>query len=99
MLTLIYLLSLPAATFASELPVLKIPTEWSRCTAVSDCMVAGDACRSCGGLILINKKFKDDFLREDERARKKNGFSRACEACSNAELKLSCKNKVCGIEN
>ncbi len=82
-------------SYASALPVLKISKKWSECVVAIDCVVAGDACRSCSNVIIINKKYAKDFLLLDEKARKKVNFFPACEACSAANIKLQCNNEIC----
>lgn len=83
---------------AAELPKLKLPEEWSSCEQDSDCAVAGDACRSCGELAIIHKKYLKAYAEMDNKARKKAGVTMACEACSTQHVKLSCEESHCGVK-
>jgi hypothetical protein len=93
-----FIFSLFAFAYASELPVLKVPAHWRQCEVASDCAVAGDGCRSCGAFDIINKKFLKEFQEFDQKARRKAGFARACEACSTAHVNVVCREKKCGYE-
>jgi hypothetical protein len=80
------------------LPELKIPEKWRACQQDSDCAIAGDACRSCGKVTVIHKKYLKDYLSLDQKEREKAGFNPACEACFRGDIRVVCKSKVCGAQ-
>ena len=57
--------------------------------------MAGDGCRSCGELIILNKKFLKKFDALDQKLRAEQGFVRACEACSTSGKALKCVRNKC----
>ncbi|MCM2304099.1 MAG: hypothetical protein NDJ72_05310 [Elusimicrobia bacterium] len=79
----------------ADLPDLKVPEKFYQCRQDDDCAVAGDSCRSCGKLIIINKKFLKTFDALDQKARRKNKIQRACEACSTKHAVLKCEKNKC----
>lgn len=89
------LLAGPAAASDKALPEVRVPSSHFACVRDSDCAVAGDGCRSCGKLTIINKKYLKDFDARDLKLRREKGFVRACEACSTRHLELKCVKKKC----
>jgi hypothetical protein len=49
----------------ASLPKMDLPKSWYSCAESSDCIIAGDACRSCEAIYVINKKHADSFLKKD----------------------------------
>lgn len=78
-----------------QLPDVKVPEKFYRCEADKDCAVAGDACRSCGNLIIINRKYLKKFDELDQRARRKKKVVRACEACGTGNAAPRCERGRC----
>lgn len=77
---------------AFALPEMKLKEEWRVCKVDADCIVAGDACRSCGNLKFVNRLYKEEAIRADQVARKE---VRTCEACQTTQIKVVCSNKLC----
>lgn len=84
-----------AAKAQEELPNVKVPEKFFQCKVDKDCAVAGDACRSCGKLIVINRKFLKKFDALDQKERKQKNIHRACEACSTRQVVLKCVENRC----
>ncbi len=80
---------------SKSLPEVKVPEYFFNCRTDGDCAVAGDACRSCGDLIIINRKYLRKFKAMDKTQREKSGFNPNCEACSTNNVILSCKEGKC----
>jgi hypothetical protein len=78
-----------------ELPNVKVPDKFFHCKVDKDCAIAGDACRSCGKLIVINRKFLKNFDALDQKERKRKNVHRACEACSTQQVVLKCAENRC----
>lgn len=89
------LLAGPASAADKALPEVRVPAAHFACVRDSDCAVAGDACRSCGKLTIINKKHLKAYDELDLKLRRAKGIARACEACGTSHLKLSCVKKRC----
>lgn len=79
----------------AELPEFRFPDKFYQCKKNNDCAVAGDACRSCGNLIVINKKYLKKFNELDQKERRKKNLLRACEACSTGHVILKCEKNRC----
>jgi hypothetical protein len=79
----------------ASLPKVKFPESFAQCAQDEDCAVAGDSCRSCGKLIVLNKKFLQKFNEMDQKARRKKRMTRACEACSTKNVALTCVQNRC----
>lgn len=78
------------------LPKLEVKKEWRSCKSNSDCAVYKDGCRSCGDLIVVNKKYLQALSDFDYSLRKKNNCNLTCEACgAPADFKAECKNNLC----
>jgi hypothetical protein len=98
---LIIVLSALAASGASPapergcLPAVKTPAKWSRCNVDSDCVIAGDACRSCATPFVINKKFAADFLALDNKLRADAKCVIACEGCATNRFQIYCAKGIC----
>lgn len=79
----------------AELPRVKVPEKFYRCEQDKDCAVAGDSCRSCGQLIVINRKYLKKFNELDQKERRRKNITRACEACSTRQAALRCVRNKC----
>lgn len=79
----------------AELPSIKVPPKYLECRQDGDCAVAGDACRSCGEPIIINKKHLKWFNDLDQKLRRKMGFTPVCEACGLERAQPRCVKKKC----
>lgn len=78
------------------LPKLDLKKEWRICKSNDDCDLYKDGCRSCGDLIVVNKKYLQDLYELDYKLRKKNNCNIACEACGPpANFIAECKNNLC----
>jgi hypothetical protein len=84
----------------SCLPKLDIPSDWLRCHADEDCVIYSEACRSCSGLIALNKKFIPDLTALDMGLRKKNNCLLSCEACQiPMDKSVACRDLRCQISS
>lgn len=81
-----------------EMPAVKVPEKFYQCKEDRDCAVAGDACRSCGSLIVINRKHLKTFDALDQKERRKRKIVRACEACSTRHVIPRCVKGRCRQE-
>lgn len=81
-----------------EMPSVRVPENFYQCKEDKDCAVAGDACRSCGNLIVINRKHLKRFNELDQKERRKKKVVRACEACSTKHVILKCVENKCQQE-
>ena len=92
----LFILVGPSIALCSGLPAIKAPKKFLECKTDTDCVVAGDGCRSCGELIIINRKFLKEFDELDQKLRRKHGvLGMACEACSTQRAQLKCVKKRC----
>ena len=91
----VLLISAGVAQAQQELPTIKVPEKFFQCKADKDCAIAGDACRSCGNLIVINRKFLKKFDTLDQKERKRKNVHLACEACSTRQVVLKCAENRC----
>ncbi len=80
---------------ASCLPKVKIPDSYFKCEVDSDCVVAGDACRSCGEPWVVNKAYQKDLEAMDEKLRQKAKCHLSCEACSTQWVQARCEKERC----
>lgn len=83
------------ASANGDLPREKVPEKFFQCKQDKDCAVAGDSCRSCGDLIVINKKYLKKFQELDLKERRKKKTMRSCEACSTQHVLLKCVQAKC----
>ena len=79
----------------AELPSVKIPEKFYQCKEDKDCAVAGDSCRSCGNLIILNRKYLKKFNELDQKERRKKNVHLSCEACSTQHVPLKCIHDKC----
>lgn len=93
-LMIMSILTLAPAAHA-ELPVIRLPSSYFQCSRDNDCAVAGDSCRSCGELIIINRRYLKKFRELDEKLRKKKKFVPACEACDTKRVVIKCVSNKC----
>jgi hypothetical protein len=89
---------LAGSAWADCLPKVELPKEWTACTADSECVLAGDACRTCGNYLPVNAKYRAEATKKDLEARAKAKCVLTCEACSAELVKLSCQAKTCVAE-
>jgi hypothetical protein len=82
----------------SCLPELKIKDKQSACRKNSDCVIIGDACRSCQMPIVANKKFKSKIEKKDRQLREAAGCVLSCEACDQSKIIPVCKKSKCSFE-
>ncbi len=85
------------ASAREALPKLEIPDAWRVCSQDSDCVIAGDACRSCSTLWVVHSRHKAELEKKDLELRKKAGFVPTCETCSTQHKKPICLAKRCEI--
>ena len=77
------------------LPKFKIADKQLICVTDSDCILVGDACRTCGAPYVANKKFKTEIELQDQTNRKSLNCILACEACAQSNLVTQCKGGRC----
>lgn len=97
MMNTVFLLLLIAGSrpaFA-EMPEVRVPEKFYQCKVDKDCAVAGDGCRSCGSVIVINRRYLKAFDELDQKERRKKKIVRACEACSTKHVLLKCVENRC----
>ena len=83
----------------AELPSINIPEIYFQCNMDTDCAVAGDSCRSCGKLIVINKRYLEQFNKLDLESRKEKNIHPTCEACDTSQAILKCIENKCSEES
>jgi hypothetical protein len=88
-------LFMPLKLFSDALPLLEVPEKYFQCEQNSDCAVAGDSCRSCGELTIINKKYLNEFNEMDQKLRTIHNAHRTCEACDTSLAELKCVEMKC----
>jgi hypothetical protein len=79
----------------AELPFINTPEIYFQCNQDADCAVAGDSCRSCGKLIVINKKYLKQFNEFDLNLRKEKNIQPTCESCDTSQVILKCIENKC----
>lgn len=84
-----------AAARAECPPKVELTPAWTECKADADCVLAGDACRSCGNFLPVNVKFRAEATKQDAQANQAAKCVRSCEACSAALVKLTCTAGQC----
>lgn len=84
-----------ALALGNCLPTLEVPAAWQACTADSDCVLASDACRSCGNFLPVNAKHKAAATQLDLDRRKAAACTLSCEACSPALVRVRCVASKC----
>ena len=92
------ILLLPTQSLAGQVDCLKpfpASAAYRACETDADCVLAGDACRTCGTLSFVNKRHKAAAEAEDIKSRLKDNCIRACEACDTRGAKGVCRQKVC----
>lgn len=81
--------------FAEGLPAVTIEPAWLQCSTAADCDLVRDACRSCGEPMALNKNSIQHYLDRDYKQRAAAGIMIACEACSQANVVVSCEQQQC----
>jgi hypothetical protein len=82
---------------ADCLPKVELPKKWTACTKDSDCVLAGDGCRTCGNWLPVNAKYRDAASKKDSEARAKAQCAMTCEACAPSTVSLTCRAKRCTV--
>ncbi|MEW6431312.1 MAG: hypothetical protein AB1730_07360 [Myxococcota bacterium] len=86
---------LASAAWADCLPKVELPKEWLACRADSECVLAGDGCRTCGNWLPVNAKFRAQATKKDAEERAKASCVVTCEACSPEVVALACHQGAC----
>lgn len=78
-------------------PKVAFPMMYFACHQDSDCVVYGEACRSCSYVWSVNKNKLAALTKLDNQWRVKDKCQRTCEACDTSKIQTFCKNEVCQI--
>lgn len=76
-------------------PKVELPKEWAACTVDSECVLAGDGCRTCSNWLPVNAKFQKAATEKDAKARVQAKCVMSCEACSPGVVSVSCRAGTC----
>jgi len=92
----VVLLTLTLPAFSQNcLPNFEITKSEKKCGADADCVLVGDACRSCGPAYVANVKFKNSIERRDLKARAAVNCLLTCEACDRNRVLPKCESGEC----
>ncbi|MEW5742201.1 MAG: hypothetical protein AB1938_25015 [Myxococcota bacterium] len=89
------LVLLASNAWADCLPKLALPKAWTACTKDSDCVLAGDGCRTCINWLPVNKRHQAAATKKDAEARAKAQCVMTCEACAASAVVVRCEAKQC----